>query len=700
MKHMLAFAFLLSALLTATMWPIASHAALTSDSPKGHATLQVGKDAQKGDAALWAVIHFTLEDEWHIYWQNPGDSGLEPTVQWTLPDGMKAGPIHWPTPKRIEYSGLYNYGYGKDVTFLVPLESASVFEQPIHVHARLNWLICKDVCIPESAELDADFDPHQIDPELSTTIQKTLLHIPTPLKDAGHYAIDGGKVTIDIPLPTEAKIAAAWWYPAEDGTISNASDQTWTQDQDGLHLSIDKGTGNPASPFHGHLSIRYTDDNTAEWFAEANAASGAAPVSAKSEPEPANVHSPSPAQDASPPLTLLGALVAAFLGGLILNIMPCVLPILSLKALSIAKKSQHNLAHVRWMGIAYSAGVLCCFGAIAGTLIILQQAGQSIGWGFQLQSPEFVLVLLYVMFLIGLNLSGLFQLPTLFGSAGQSLTSNDRGSGSFFTGALAALVATPCTAPFMATAIGFALSQPPLFSMLIFLSLGAGLAFPYLLISFVPALHRLLPKPGAWMERFKQFLAFPMYATAAWLLWVLVQQSGPAGLAQALFGVCLLAFGVWAIPLFSRNRFLQIALLMLLGGLILRTIEHQQAIDESSTQAEQTDNQHYSEEKLQRLLDQKKPVFVYATAAWCITCKVNERAAIETDAVKNAMKRLGITTLVADWTHRDATITKFLAKFGRNGVPLYVYFAPDAPPVVLPQLLTPDIMLGYLDPAS
>ena len=683
----------LSVLWLAAFFAVGAQAATTSDSPKAHVSLAVDA-TELAEGHAWAVVHFNLEDGWHIYWRNPGDSGLEPTISWSLPEGVSAGPIHWPAPHRIQYESLYNYGYEKEVSFLVPLEVKAAPGTPATLHAKVNWLICSDICIPESTEVTATIDPSRVDAQTKERIALTLPLIPTPLKEGGaHYRVEGDSVRLAIRLDESTpQIKQAWWFPVDDGIITNGSDQDWHFDSKThtLHIEADKGSANQAEHFRGHLKIVHTNDNEKHWMADAIA--GAAGASS------APAHQPQTEQaDAG---GLGAALLAAFLGGLILNIMPCVLPILSLKALAIAKKAQHDPRHVQLMGLAYTGGVLMCFALIGGALIGLQQTGQSVGWGFQLQSPAFVLSLCYLIFIIGLNLSGVFEMPALFGSAGQTLTSNDSLSGSFFTGALATLVATPCTAPFMATAIGVALTQPPHAAMAIFLSLGMGLAFPYLLISFVPALRRLLPKPGNWMVRFRQFLAFPLYATAAWLLWVLVQQSGPMGMAQGLFGLCLIALAVWAIPLYHRSRLLQIALLLLLVGLLVRTIERQE-LAQGFVPVQQSERMdYYSEDKLRSLLDEKKPVFVYATAAWCITCKVNERVALETDTVQNAMREHNITTLVADWTNRDDAITRYLASFDRNGVPLYVYYAPGAEPVVLPQVLTPELVLDYLKPQS
>ncbi len=368
--------------------------------------------------------------------------------------------------------------------------------------------------------------------------------------------------------------------------------------------------------------------------------------------------------------------------------MPCVLPILSLKALSVAKHAHTNPAAIRVQGLAYTLGILLTFAIIAGLLIGLQQAGQSVGWGFQLQSPPFVVALAYLLFLVGLNLSGLFHLPTLLG--GITARTRNPYAESFFTGILATLLATPCTAPFMAAALGYAITQPPAIALAVFLCLGLGLALPYLLICFVPPLRRLLPKPGAWMVRFKELMAFPIYASVAWLLWVLVQQSGAHGLALALTGMVLIAFTIWLLPLLARRRAVQTIAFILLAAIIMWSIKGQSGDQKGIPQnAMISQAETFSQSTLDRYREQGRPVFVYGTAAWCITCKVNERTTLKNEKVNAAFAERNIAILRADWTNFDDNITTYLKSFGRNGVPIYVFYPPSGEPQLLPQILTP-----------
>ncbi|MEQ1706308.1 MAG: thioredoxin family protein [Rickettsiales bacterium] len=396
----------------------------------------------------------------------------------------------------------------------------------------------------------------------------------------------------------------------------------------------------------------------------------------------------SPTKDISP-LTLLITLSLALVGGLILNIMPCVLPILSLKTLALVKKSGHVRKHTAKYGIAYTLGILLSFAAIAALLITLQQGGEAIGWGFQMQSPVFVGFLIYLLFLVGLNLSGVFHLPVLFGGTSHNINENSL-RGSFFTGVLATMVATPCTAPFMASAVGAALSMPPWAAMLIFLTLGFGLALPFLLVSIFPSLLRFLPRPGAWMEKFKEFLAFPMYASVIWLFWVLGKQSGTDGVAIILCGLLLIIFTLWLHKAVGECKLLHrlfsiIATIIMLTAMLLY-------VDRSDKEG--MDYVPYSAQTLAKLREEGKAVYVDATAAWCITCQLNKKIAIDTVRTKQAFQDNNVTLMVADWTNKNAEITELLSSFGYNGVPLNVFYPADgSEPIILPQILSEDIVI-------
>ena len=418
----------------------------------------------------------------------------------------------------------------------------------------------------------------------------------------------------------------------------------------------------------------------------------------------ANEQSPKIANNNTGQLTFLSAVVLAFLGGLVLNLMPCVFPVLSIKALSLVEMKGQEAKEARLHGIAYTVGVILSFLLIAGVLIALKHAGTAIGWGFQLQNPIIVGLLAYLLFFIGLSLSGLIEIGSGLTSIGGKLAGNHSYTGSFFTGALATIVATPCTAPFMGAAMGFALTQSAFVSLTIFAVLGFGLALPYLLLSFIPAVRVLLPKPGAWMETFKQFLAFPMFASTLWLIWVLSQQAGTGAIFLALFGLLFLSFAVW-LSRFS-NLAARIIMIATIIGVIytLSEMRNMSAPEATQTMSEKYTAISYSKDALAELLRRDEPVFVDMTAAWCITCKVNETTVLNTKTIQDLFAEKNVQQVVGDWTNRNAAITEYLDEHKRNGVPLYVYYGKPDPttgirpePVILPQILTQAIVRNALE---
>jgi thiol:disulfide interchange protein DsbD len=444
--------------------------------------------------------------------------------------------------------------------------------------------------------------------------------------------------------------------------------------------------------------------------AQANGAIGAAAPAATAPVAGAPGTSGTAAADT---VGILTALLFAVLGGIILNLMPCVFPVLSMKAMALIRHAEKQPRTVRLHGLAYALGVLACFAVLAIVLLALKASGAAAGWGFQLQSPVFVAAMAYLFFLLGLNLSGVLEIGGSAMGMGGGLAARSGYAGSFFTGLLAAVVSTPCTAPFMGVALGFALTQPAALSIIIFLALGAGFALPYLLLTFVPALVRLLPRPGPWMERARQFLAFPLYASVAWLIWVLAIQTGPDGVFAALGGMVLIGFAVWLWNIARnmtgiRGRLTARAASLASGALALALIVGLSIAAPGGPAAPATGQvangpryESFSSERLTALRTAGKPVFVNMTAAWCITCLVNERVALSSTAVTERFNSIGITYLKGDWTNGDPQITALLESFGRSGVPLYVFYGPgDAKPVLLPQLLTESIVLEALQDLS
>jgi thiol:disulfide interchange protein len=654
--------FLIIALL------IAPHAYAESSvqNENTRATLLASHDAAKPGSDITLGVMLSPRPGWHFYWENPGDAGIPTSLSWTLPEGASAGAIQWPQPAIIREDTLVVFGYDSDTLMPVNISVPADFPGEIFpVKVEATWLICHDICIPESAELTLDL-PVSNNPAESADykfFEAAKASQPEKIETPLTYRANGDSFEFDIP----ASIALGddtYFFPYEQNQLLYADTQLLKD----RVLSVKRNAGEkPANSLTGYLrSSGKTYDIRAKL-------SDAAPVSDKA-PE-SGTH-------------FLLLILFAILGGLILNLMPCVLPVLSLKAIAIVKKSAHDRKVVVSQSLAYTFGVLVSFGLIAALLISLQHAGEQIGWGFQMQSPPFVGFLTILLFLVGLNLVGMFELPVLFGSA-LSDTRQHGLRGSFMTGVLATAVATPCTAPFMATAVGATLALPPAMSLVIFLSIGLGLASPFLLIAVFPRMVAYLPRPGAWMITFKELMAFPMFASVIWLLWVLTQQSGPHGLLVILVTMLAITFIIWLkgrckdVSLFCRGAILLLLLAALTNGLVAL-----------SSMAPEEKPGSFSESALSELRANGTPVFIDATAAWCLTCQVNKHNAIDTEATRAAFKETGTVLMIADWTNRNPEITAFLKKFGYNGVPLYVYFPPSGEPVVLPQLLTESLVIA------
>ncbi|AUN29171.1 protein-disulfide reductase DsbD family protein [Niveispirillum cyanobacteriorum] len=643
---------------------------------------------------VWAALTQNIRPHWHTYWINPGDSGIPTEIKWTLPEGWKADAITWPAPQRFPIGPLVNFGYADQVHLLVPLTvpANATPGQAVKLDAKVDWLVCEDICIPESADLSIAVPvvagTAAVEPEAAPLFTKARASLPVPSPYTATLA-PGDKahrLTLAAPGLDKGKISEVFFFPHDYKVASSNAAQELRLGADGLTLSLVPGGALPAGPVTGVLSFTEELDGQSvrHAFAVEAAVGAAAPASTGEQTSWAT------------------ALLLALLGGAVLNLMPCVFPVLSMKALALL---QHGPAHARRHGLAYTAGVLACFAIVAGALIALRAGGAAIGWGFQLQDPLVVAILAYVMLLLGLSLSGVFTLGGSVMGVGQGLAGRDGLAGSFFTGVLATVVATPCTAPFMGTALGFAITQPWPVALSVFLALGLGMALPFLALSFSPALLKRLPRPGLWMERVKQALAFPLYASAAWLVWVLSIQAGPAALATVLAGMVAIAFAAWV---YGQTRlsggpgraFGSLLAVLALGGAVAgastaRTVPVPEQV--AGAKPASSDYQPWTAEKLAELTGQGKPVFVNFTAAWCVTCLVNERTSLSTDAVKAAMKAKGVAYLKGDWTNRDATIARVLESHGRSGVPLYLVYLPGkAEPVILPQILTEGIVLDAL----
>lgn len=633
-------------------------------------TLHAEGAAVEGKEWLLALHFVPKGPEWHGYWSNPGDAGAGMVLNLNLPPDWEVGEPRYPVPKRLVVSGLMNHVYEGPYTVLVPVTpgpSVNLIDMG-PVGGTVDYLACTDqICVPQFARLVAkpggDFARWRAE--------------AAPLLDArAAFAISGKTLRVAIPLPEGLALTDPYVFVANKQLVSYSAAQTFRRKGDMLiaEIPLDEfGTGK-ADSLSGILA--FGDGSGVRFAAALGTVPGGGELIA------------GPAMGKSPPIWTL--ILGALLGGLLLNIMPCVFPILSLKAIALARAGESE-ATARAEGLAYTAGVVLACVGLGALLLALRAAGEQVGWAFQLQQPGVVVGLLVLAAAITANFAGLFELPSLSVSMGGEKT------GAFATGLLAAFVATPCTGPFMAAALGAALLLPVPQALLLFALLGLGLALPFLLLGFVPPLRRMLPKPGAWMERFRRIMAIPMGLTALALVWLTVQLGGRGFAAIALvlvFGVLLGLFvvgklqrsGKMAWPAFGllAAPFLAFALIALPNVYEAKAGEVHESILEA---------QAFSDQALVDARGSGKPVFLYFTADWCVTCKVNEASSIERESTRATFEKAGVITIVGDWTRRDAAITQFLTEQGAAGVPLYLWYAPGAAsPEQLPQVLTPDLL--------
>ncbi len=662
--------------------------------------------AVAGAQPFTLAVRMQVKPGWHVYWRNPGDSGLPPEVTWTLPAGFNAGAIRWPAPERIAIATLMNYGYEGEVTLLVPVTPPPSLDpaDPVRIQAKLTYLVCETECVPGSADLALTLPVGEPRPDVGQTalFERARAALPAPALWPVRLSSQGDTLQLDFAatgLKPET-IKGASFFPYSETAIDNAAAQVMTVDSSGLHLTLARS--NPAEPAPAALpGVLTVEEATGVGSHRLAFAYGDEPVL----PAPATaseIATPPPPAPAFDVLTLATAAGLAFLGGLILNLMPCVFPVLSIKVLGLLRHAGESPARLRLHGLAYTAGVLVSFLGLAGLLLALKGGGAAIGWGFQLQSPAVVAGLAYLLLAMGLSLSGVVHLGGRLAGLGDGLARRSGLSGSFFTGVLATLVATPCTAPFMGSAVGFALTQSAGVALAVFSSLGLGLALPFLALTLWPPALRALPRPGAWMETLKQVLAFPVYATVAWLVWVLAQQVGPQGLLAGLFGLVLVGFAAWAwehghaaAPRAGRIAQGFAVLTILAVAALTLSLGHERAA--APAQAAANGVEPFTQARLDALVNERRPVFVNMTAAWCITCAVNETTSLSTKAVRQAMADRGVTYLKGDWTNQNPEITRLLEKHGRSGVPLYLLYAGSGEPQVLPQILTEGTVLSALE---
>jgi thiol:disulfide interchange protein/DsbC/DsbD-like thiol-disulfide interchange protein len=662
---------------------------------------------------VYVALSQKLDRGWHTYWRNPGDAGEPPRIKWTLPPGWTAGDIVWATPQRLPLKTLMDYGYTGQVVLPIPITIPASARpgETATLKAAVAFLVCEAVCIPEDAVLtlrmkvaDGSAMPH---PTWGPVIDRALAAAPKPAGLKATWTRQGDQLKLAVtgaPLRGRA-IRSGYFYPFESTVIDHPAPQGVERGQDGLTFTLKPGyafrSGKPPAVIGGVIDI-------GGQAYEVNARQGALPPGARGQEKIASAADVASGGGLGLPL----ALGFAFLGGVVLNLMPCVFPVLSMKAAALTRHA-HQPGQARSHGLAFGAGVLLTFLALAGVLIAARAGGEAVGWGFQLQSPAVVAALCLLMLLVGLNLAGVFEVGA--GVQGAAGSAADPGglAGSALTGALAVVVAAPCTAPFMAGALGYALVQPPLPALLVFAALAIGFAAPFVTLAFVPRLLARLPRPGPWMETLRRLLSFPMFGAAAWLAWVFAAQVGDDALALLFAAAVAAALAAWlygraptarlgggrALP-FAVPAVAAAAAAVVLAGLGGRTAPAASSASEPAGAATLA-SEAFTPERLDGLRAEGRPVLVNFTAAWCVTCKVNERLALSTPAVREALQRTGTVYLKADWTRRDPMIAEVLAQHGRAGVPLYLVYAKGGgDPRVLPQLLTEGEVVGAIEAAA
>jgi thiol:disulfide interchange protein len=666
---------------------------------------------------FWVALELNIRDGWHTYWRNPGDSGEPTKLAWQLPPGFTAGDIVWTTPHRFEIAPLVNYGYAKHAMHLVQITAPKDVKAgtPVTLAAKASWLVCSDVCIPEGADLQltmpAGAQAGGIDPKESSLFSAARSELPSAQPAATSARIAGDQLIVTLGGDwgaTLSQIKSLAFFPYDEGGIEYATPQKLTRTKDAVELSMKVGYKPPkAGAIRGVLVVSQQNGTQSDTVPIEIAAdfSGAGAVADQVRAGPRAA--PLTQAHQEPEHSLIVLMLLAMLGGLILNLMPCVFPVLSIKAISVVEQAKKHPGIVRMKGLVFAAGVISSMLALAAVLLGLRAGGEEIGWGFQLQSPLFVTLLIYLLLAVGLNLSGVFEFGGGLAGVGDGLTHGDGYRASFFTGLLTTLVATPCTAPFMAPALGAALTQPAINALCIFAALGIGLSLPFVLLSFAPWMRRVLPKPGAWMDTLKQVFAFPIYASAAWLLWVLSHETSSFGLGAALAGTVLIGLAAWAYQKSSSSSGggKVTVLVTAAASLLLAIILPVRFADVASATAAPGESalpkagadewQPYSAARVAELTAAGRPLLVNFTASWCLTCLVNERNAFSDSAVQAIFRDKKVVLMKGDWTNRDPAITHALAAFGRAGVPLYVVYNSkpgSTEPLVLPQLLTAGVV--------
>ena len=641
-------------------------------------TLLTESNQVGGEETLLVGLEFNLSPGWHTYWENPGDSGEGASIKWNLPSGFKASTILWPGPKRIPVEPLMTYGYEDKALLLTEIKSPKEFSNPVKISAKINWLTCKDICIPQEGQVDMTLiKGPKVANQFTSKLKEVALTVPKNFPSPYRVSVINEKIFLQFEKEGSRNISEAYFFPNEYGLINYTADQKLERNDNSFSLELSSAEVQlKTNTLKGVLKLKV--DGIKEFYT-------------LDLPLEKNTNNPLVT------ISLLTAIIFAFLGGIILNAMPCVFPILSIKILSFIEQSQGSKEKLFHHGLVFSAGVLTTFLAVSALLIFLRASGEAIGWGYQLQSPWVVSLLIYLFVVIGIVFMGNIVLGSSFGNLGTLVQNQKDLTSSFFTGVLAVVVASPCTAPFMGPALGLALLQPGLKSILIFLALGIGFSLPYLILSIYPQLLSKLPKPGEWMQTLKQIMAFPMWASALWLAWVLSSQVDMQSVFAVLLGALLIALGLWLMEKTQNSASIlrRLTLIFSLGLMIFSIWLLPIASDNNSPSLKNEENA-FSVQKLNSLRSEQKMVFLNFTADWCITCKVNEAIALNQDKVKKVLDEKNIIYLKADWTRKDPEIASMLASYGRTGVPLYLLFPSQGDPIILPELLTEDLLLDFL----
>ena len=616
------------------------------------------------------AIHMRPEPGWHGYWLNPGDAGLPMDVKWNLPKGFVVGPLRYPVPTRLTVDGLMNYVFQRDYAVLVRLTVPADAKGVIPVRAEAHWLACTDkICVPEQGELSLDLPVGSGTPNRAE-FDGWRRALAQPLATVGHFAVAGDTLRVAVPLPASVDVREPYIFPIPDKVVDYEAPQSFRRSGD--WVVADLKMKSPPTEFSGVLASK--DGPGLEFRAvpglvpEGGSDLGGMGLSA-----------------------VLWAVLGAIAGGVLLNLMPCVFPILALKALHLSRAGG-EAREARSDALAYTAGAIVGTGALGAVLLAIRAAGAEAGWAFQLQDPRTIMLLLLLAVAITANLLGLFELPVVGGRI--------QAAGSFGTGALAAFVATPCAGPFLGAALGTALLLPLAGAVAVFAALGFGLALPFLIVAFVPALRSRLPKPGRWMDRLKRFLAIPMAATVVAALWLLYRHPGDYAFYFAFFSIAALLLCLYFTGRIQRAGRRQAAFVGLLATLIVVVAVARVGALPAVPGNSRSSADAWSEARVDAAIQQRKPVFVYFTADWCLSCKVNETTSIDRDEVHDAFKKAGVVVLTGDWTNGDPAITRFLESRGRAGVPLYLWYAPGKPVEELPQVLTPTMLISRAQATS